>query len=190
LASRPQPSHKRNKGFVVDLINKALEIAEEYPVFPCDVKKRPVCEGGFKAATQDPDEIERLFSVPNAALIGMPTGADKRLSVIDIDVRDAKGGKDWREENAEVLGSTRIAETQSGGWHYYYRHSDGIRNRAGIAGCVDIRGDGGYVIHPESVGYRWLNDEDFAEFPSAVADFSANQHTDTWEVIRPIFSGL
>jgi hypothetical protein len=164
---------------MVDLVSKALEIAEEYPVFPCDVKKRPVCEGGFKAATQDPDEIERLFSVPNAALIGMPTGQISGVSVIDIDVRDMKGGKDWREENAEVLGSTRIAETQSGGWHYYYRHSDGIRNRAGIAGCVDIRGDGGYVIHPESVGYRWLNDEDFAEFPSAVADFSSNQHADT-----------
>lgn len=45
---------------MVDLISKALEIAEEYPVFPCDVKKRPVCEGGFKAATQDPDEIEKI----------------------------------------------------------------------------------------------------------------------------------
>jgi hypothetical protein len=175
---------------MVDLINKALEIAEEYPVFPCDVKKRPVCEGGFKAATQDPDEIERLFSVPNAALIGMPTGQISGVSVIDIDVRDAKGGKDWREENAEVLGSTRVAETQSGGWHYYYRHSDGIRNRAGISGCVDIRGDGGYVIHPESVGYRWLNDEDFAEFPIAVADFTAAQHTDLGSHQTDIFGSI
>lgn len=175
---------------MVDLVSKALEIAEEYPVFPCDVKKRPVCEGGFKAATQDPDEIERLFSVPNAALIGMPTGEISGLSVIDIDVRDGKGGKDWREENAEVLGSTRIAETQSGGWHYYYKHCDGIRNRAGIAGCVDIRGVGGYVIHPESVGYRWLNDEDFAEFPISVADFSAAQHSDLGSHQTDIFGSI
>jgi len=153
----------------MDLISTALEIAEEYPVFPCDVKKRPVCQGGFKSATQDPDEIERLFSVAGAALIGVPTGEVSGLSVIDIDVRDGKQGEQWVRDNAELLGITRVAETQSGGWHYYYKHVDNIRNRAGIDGCVDVRGDGGYVIYPSSTGYRWLNDEDFASFPPSIA---------------------
>ena len=54
----------------MDLLSTALEISEEYPVFPCDKNKRPVCQGGFKAATQDPDEVERLFSISGAALIG------------------------------------------------------------------------------------------------------------------------
>ena len=150
------------------LLNKALEVAEEYPVFPCDVRKRPVCSGGFKAATQDPAEIERLFSVHGAALIGVPTGELSGLSVIDIDVRDGKQGKEWVDANKELLGVTKVAETQSGGWHYYYQHADGIRNRAGIDGCVDVRGDGGYVIWPESIGYRWVNDEDFGTFPDAL----------------------
>ncbi len=153
----------------MSLIDKALEVAEDYPVFPCDTKKRPVCQGGFKAATQDPDEVERLFSAGNAALIGIPTGEVSGVSVIDIDVRDGKQGKDWVVDNAEMLGVTKVAETQSGGWHYYYKHVSGIRNRAGIDGCVDVRGDGGYVIHPESTGYRWVNDEDFAAFPPRVA---------------------
>ena len=153
----------------MDIISKALEVAEDYPVFPCDAKKRPVCHGGFKAATQDPDEVERLFSASNAALIGIPTGEVSGVSVIDIDVRDGKQGKEWVEKNAELLGITKVSETQSGGWHYYYQHVSGIRNRAGIDGCVDVRGDGGYVIHPESTGYRWLNDEDFAAFPPKVA---------------------
>lgn len=153
----------------MDIISKALEVAEEYPVFPCDSKKRPVCQGGFKSATQDPDEVERLFSITGAALIGIPTGEASGVSVIDIDVRDGKQGKEWVEKNAEMLGVTRVAETQSGGWHYYYRHIPDIRNRAGIDGCVDVRGDGGYVIHPESTGYRWLNDEDFGSFPAKVA---------------------
>jgi hypothetical protein len=153
----------------MDIISKALEVAEDYPVFPCDTKKRPVCHGGFKAATQDPDEVERLFSASNAALIGIPTGEVSGVSVIDIDVRDGKQGKEWVEKNAELLGITKVSETQSGGWHYYYQHISGIRNRAGIDGCVDVRGDGGYVIHPESTGYRWLNDEDFAAFPPKVA---------------------
>jgi len=155
----------------MDLISTALEIAEEYPVFPCDVKKRPVCQGGFKAATQDPDEIERLFSIKGAALIGVPTGDSSGLSVIDVDVRDGKQGLQWVEENREMLGQTSVAETQSGGLHFYYKHASGIRNRAGIGkqSATDVRGEGGYVIFPRSVGYKWLNDNELAQFPKQVA---------------------
>lgn len=156
-----------------EIINKALEIAEEYPVFPCDEKKRPIVQGGYKAASQDPDVVERMFSSPSAKLIGMPTGEVSGISVIDIDVRGDKQGKLWVEKNAELLGHTRVAETMSGGWHYWYRHTDGIRNRAGIGGCCDVRGTGGYVIHPASDGYRWLNDEDPTAFPQKVAKLAS-----------------
>ena len=158
-----------------DIIDKALEVAEEYPVFPCDEKKRPIVEGGYKAATQCIDTIVAMFSSPSAKLIGMPTGEISGLSVIDIDIRDGKAGKQWVEKNAKLLGITRVARTQSGGWHYYYRHVNGIRNRAGIHGCVDVRGDGGYVIHPNSDGYSWLNDEDFTIFPAKVAKLASEQ---------------
>ncbi|MBL6784640.1 MAG: bifunctional DNA primase/polymerase, partial [PS1 clade bacterium] len=96
-----------------DLVNAALEVADEFPVFPCDQNKVPVCSGGFKAATQDPDEIERLFSIKGAALIGIPTGEASGLSVIDIDVRDGKQGLEWEKKNAEILGLTKKAKTQS-----------------------------------------------------------------------------
>ena len=101
----------------MDIISKALEVAEDYPVFPCDAKKRPVCHGGFKAATQDPDEVERLFSASNAALIGIPTGEVSGVSVIDIDVRDGKQGKERVEKHAGLLGLTKGTARQSGGWH-------------------------------------------------------------------------
>ena len=158
-----------------DIIDKALEVAEEYPVFPCDEKKRPIVQGGFKSATQDIDTIVAMFSTPKAKLIGVPTGEISGLSVIDIDVRDGKAGKEWVEKNADILGITRVARTQSGGWHYYYKHVSGIRNRAGISGCVDIRGDGGYCVHPISDGYGWLNDEDFSVFPATVAKMASEQ---------------
>ena len=112
-----------------EIINRALEVADEYPVFPCDKNKRPVCEGGFKAATQDPDKIEKLFSTRGTALIGIPTGKASGLSVIDIDVRDGKQGFKWEQENAELLGLTKKAKTQSGGLHYYYLHAAGITPR-------------------------------------------------------------
>ena len=177
---------------MTELVNKALEIADEFPVFPCNEHKRPVCEGGFKAATQDPDEIIKLFSAPNAALIAIPTGEATGLSVVDIDVRDNKGGTDWRAEHAEVLGVTRIVQTQSGGWHYYYKHKDGIRNRSGIDMCVDIRGEGGYVIVPPSAGYSWINDEDFAEFPERIyADYNADyNHSNIATQMRDTFGAI
>ena len=149
-----------------DLISIALEVAENYPVFPCNSKKQPVCNGGFKAATQDPDQIEILFKAATATLIGVPTGEISGMSVVDIDVRDGKQGEEWMHRNRSNLGTTKVAVTQSGGWHFYYKHKDGIRNKAGIAMCVDIRGDGGYVIVPPSEGYSWLNDEDLLPFPA------------------------
>ena len=159
LPCRPHYIEREVRERMSEIVNKALEVAEEYPVFPCDEKKRPIVEGGYKAATQCVDTIVAMFSSPSAKLIGMPTGDISGLSVIDIDIRDGKQGKEWVEKNAELLGITRIARTQSGGWHYYYRHINGIRNRAGISGCVDVRGDGGYVIHPHSDGYGWLNED-------------------------------
>jgi len=148
-----------------ELINNALKLSEDFPVFPCNRQKQPVCAGGFKAATQDPEEIVRLFSIPNAELIGMPTGSASGISVVDIDVRDGKRGVEWRDLNREKLGLTLMAQTQSGGWHYYYKHSDGINNMAGINQCVDVRGQGGYVIVPPSHGYRYINDEELIDFP-------------------------
>lgn len=148
-----------------NLINRALEVAEEYPVFPCGDNKAPIVAGGFKAATQDPDEVERMFSLPAAALIGVPTGNASGLAVIDVDIRDGKAGKEWVEKNAEMLGNTRKVQTMSGGWHFYYKHEDGLRNSAGIDGNTDIRAEGGYVCYPDGEQYRFLNDEEIAPFP-------------------------
>ena len=97
----------------------------------------------------------------------MPTGAASGISVIDIDVNNGKQGNNWKLQNADKLGVTRIASTPSGGYHYYYQHPDGLRNSQGIDGCVDIRGEGGYVIHAASPGYGWLEKhEALAQFPS------------------------
>ena len=148
-----------------DIINKALEVAENYPVFPCNNKKQPLCKWR-EAATQDPNKIERMFSNPSAALIGMPTGYASGISVIDIDVNNGKQGKKWLEDNRDKLGNTLYAQTQSGGWHFYYNHKDEVANAAGLGGgCVDVRGEGGYVITAPSDGYKFLNDEDLIDFP-------------------------
>lgn len=52
----------------------ALDLAARgIPVFPCKDDKAPDCEGGFHAASTNPDQIRIWFSEPR--LIGVPTGA-------------------------------------------------------------------------------------------------------------------
>jgi RecA-family ATPase len=180
---------------MTDLLSQALELAEEYPVFPCNDKKQPVCKGGFYAATQDADEITQLFSIPQATLIGVPTGSPSGISVVDIDVNDGKAGAEWLNTNKERLGVTKIVQTQSGGWHYYYKHEDGITNKAGISRCIDIRGTGGYIIAPPSRGYKYLNDEELAEFPDFLKGknipevFTPNQQSQLTDAFGSITDG-
>ena len=78
------------------IVTNALRLADDgWKVFPCDDQKAPVCKSGFKAASDDPIEIVRLFSLPNARLIGRPTGAESGLVVVDIDIKGGKDGRQW-----------------------------------------------------------------------------------------------
>jgi len=158
------------------LINAALEVAESVPVFPCNSNKKPVCKNGFYDATQEPDTVIEMFSCFGAELIGIPTGSASGISVIDIDVHNEKDGEAWKSNHRDLLDFTRIASTPSGGYHYYYHHAEGVRNRQGIDGCVDVRGEGGYVIHASSRGYNWLTeDESLAPFPDAFRHYCSNK---------------
>jgi len=139
----------------VNLTEKALAVAgEDHPVFPCDRRKRPCWtndqlgvgegEGGFKIATRDPEEIRRLFAHPRAALIGVPTGPDSGINVIDVDVKEGKAGQDWYDAHITELGLTRWHKTQSGGVHLVYA-ANGLDpgTSAGVVhDGVDIRAAG------------------------------------------------
>jgi hypothetical protein len=136
------------------LTTAALELAAEgLPVFPCNSDKKPIVEGGFKSATQDPGVIREMFARGGAALIGIPTGPASGHVVIDVDPRH--GGDAWLRENQNRLPSTLTHGTPRGGVHLVFRAPDvGVRNSQGrIALGVDVRGAGGYAIVPPSEGY-------------------------------------
>ena len=126
------------------IFDKALALAAHgLPVFPVREDKKPACPHGFKDATCDGKSVKQLFTKYPASLIGVPTGALSGLDVLDIDPRH--GGDKWLAEHGTKIPKTRVHGTRSGGWHYLFKHHDGLKNSAGrVAAGVDIRADGGY----------------------------------------------
>ncbi len=79
--------------------------------------------------------------------VGIITGALSGIVVLDLDSDEAIAEAKHRglPENTVVVQTGR-------GEHWYFRHPGGtIANRAGIFAGADLRGDGGYVVAPESV---------------------------------------
>lgn len=138
------------------------------PVFPCAADKRPVTEHGFHDASTEPATIRRLFALPGAALIGMPTGEATGIIVLDVDRKENRQGGDWLDANSSRMVQTRTIRTGSGGLHLYFRHpGQRVRNSNDkIAPGIDVRGDGGYVIVCPSAGYSLADDAPVADVPA------------------------
>ena len=151
-------------------IDVALAIAAAgLPVFPCGKTKKPSISKkngghGFHDAIVDAAQIRALFGQTNAYLVGVPTGEPSGFDVLDFDYRH--GASAWEAANAHRIPPTRSHRTMSGGKHLLFRHAPGVRNLASkFADGMDVRGDGGYIIHPPSTGYTVDQDVPVAEWP-------------------------
>ena len=142
------------------MLKKALSVARDLylPIFPCvefcdangKVSKRPYIKNGFKAATVDEAQIRRWWTQYPNAIIGVPTGKNTGLFVIDIDQSEDKNG----EASFAKLGIddpiTCQTHTVSGGRHIIFKYPKGHQLRNSTHGPlgqhIDTRGEGGYVI--------------------------------------------
>jgi hypothetical protein len=114
------------------------------------VGKHPRTRHGSKDASNDPDQIRRWFRDWPDANVGIATGAESGLVVLDVDDAGECRGSDTlagllQTHNDSV--STMIVSTGNGR-HIYYRHPGGtLKNSAGQLGVgLDVRADGGYVV--------------------------------------------
>jgi len=106
--------------------------------------------------TTDENKITQYWKKYPDANIGIATGVESGLLVIDIDPNNGgndslKNAIDAYELDAEL--DTFTVQTGSGGTHYYYQCDRHIKNFAGttmLGKGVDIRAEGGYVIAPPS----------------------------------------
>jgi hypothetical protein len=125
--------------------------------------KHPRTRNGVKSATKDPQRIKRWWKKNPDANVGIATGADSGIMVIDSDPRH--GGDKTLEHLLKRLGAlpiTVVAKTGGEGRHYAFAHPGGsVKNAVGVAPGIDVRGDNGYVLAPPSNHfsggrYEWL----------------------------------
>ncbi|WP_405525239.1 DUF3987 domain-containing protein [Streptomyces canus] len=120
--------------------------------------KHPVHSAWQEKATTDLPTIETWWRSRPQANVGIATGRESGIFVLDVDP-DNGGFEALAKLEAEygTLPATWYVETGSGGGHWYFNYPDfEITNASkalralGIHG-IDIRGDGGQVVAPPSV---------------------------------------
>src|SRR5262245_55641567 len=136
------------------MLSAALSYGQRgWPVVPVNGKRPTLADWTTRAST-DPDQIQVWWSEHSAANIGIATGRQSQLLVLDVDTH--KCGEDSLrklEEQYVPLPHTIEVNTGGGGRHIYLQHPGcPIRNSAGTLGPgLDIRADGGQVVAPPSV---------------------------------------
>jgi len=120
--------------------------------------KHPATSHGLKDATNNIDDLLKLWAARKFLNVGIATGQVSNIFVIDID--SAEG-----EKNLKALGDvpTTLSVTTGKGRHLYFLcPGEAVVTKKGILPGVDVRGDGGYVCGPGSNHisgntYEWIN---------------------------------
>lgn len=116
--------------------------------------KHPGTSKGLHEATTSREKIDLWWTRWPLANIGIRTGRESGLVVLDID--PGHGGEESLSELETEFGpipETVEVITGSGGRHLYFKYPQNverIKSMAGIRPGIDIRGDGGYVVAPPS----------------------------------------
>lgn len=128
-------------------------------------------------ATTDADQIDRWWSKWPDANIGVVTGPDSGIWVLDLDNKKSvdigdglligQGTHSLRvlEDMYGSLPETLTQITGSGGQHFVFAYPDTDQpygNRAALVPGVDVRGAGGYIVAPPSnhksgARYTWVD---------------------------------
>ena len=143
---------------------KVLALAEK--------DKRPdgrVCPNGFKDATNDVAKIKLAWAQQPHLNIGIVTGKENGIVVVDIDGDEGK--TTWHKLCSEHNYKSKTLSVKSGkGGHLYYKYPSTfkVKGRVKFVDGIDIRADGGYIVaapsvHPSGRKYKVARPVDFSE---------------------------
>ncbi|WP_158211776.1 bifunctional DNA primase/polymerase [Alkalihalobacterium alkalinitrilicum] len=114
---------------------------------------------GYQYRLPTPQERIEWESAEGIAVV---TGNISGIIILDVDL----GGMESLKGKSLPL--TPCVRTQSGGFHYYYKYPNKpITSKANILNKVDIRGDGGYALLPNTPKYEWVEGMHIEEIPLA-----------------------
>jgi hypothetical protein len=104
--------------------------------FPCAEDKSPLQKEWQRSTFQG-------VTWKRAKLVGVQTGERNGFDVLDVD----PAGVGWYSQNFDAIPAT-WAQSTPRGLHLFFRHAPGLRcSTSRIAPGVDVRAEGGYVIH-------------------------------------------
>jgi len=104
-------------------------VLDNKKVFPCvENKKNPLTANGFKDASSDEQVINDWWDRYPDANIGLVTGKQTNLVVVDVDVKNGANGLESLKQLQLECGEfdTRVVRTPSGGLHYYFSYPRGV----------------------------------------------------------------
>ncbi len=111
---------------------------------------------GLKDASTDAVTIKTWWDKYPHANVGIRTGADSGIIVLDVDGDDGQQSLRGRH-----LPPTPVARTGKG-WHYVFAYPDSpAPNAVRVLPGVDVRGNSGFFVappsaHPSGSAYEWL----------------------------------
>ena len=119
---------------------------------------------GFKDATHDLSTAQQYFG-NSGHNIAIATGSTSGLVVIDID--GPVGQQSFEKLKADGIDFETAAVKTGRGWHYYFRHPQGIEIQSSsgqLAPGIDVRAEGGMVVAPPSLHasgatYQWAKSQ-------------------------------
>lgn len=148
-------------------LEAALDCAKRgWRVFPVRPQaKEPLVKNWSTLATTDQKQIVNWWTQFSTANIGIATGKQSGLFVLDVDGGEGYASLRALETERGELPGTVTSKTGSGGLHFFFQYpAFDLRNSAGKLGpCLDVRGEGGYIIaagsiHPNGRHYEWDSD--------------------------------
>ena len=149
--------------------------------------KHPRTRNGLKDATTNSTKAWRWWLDWPDSNVGVRTGAESGLVVIDVDPRH--GGRDGLCAAQERLGGLPAgpaASTGGGGEHLLFQHPGGhVACRINLFRGVDIKADNGYIVAPSSLHvsgvYSWRTppSAELPALPSAWLEFLCRHPKDT-----------
>ncbi len=129
----------------------ALQYARDgFHVFPLrPLSKIPATGNGFHAATTDPIVISAWWQENPDYNIGIRTGKESGITVVDCDGEEGVQALVHQAPNmndADELDEVLAVRTPSGGCHLIYDYNPELRQTTALLPNVDVRNDGGYIV--------------------------------------------